>query len=235
MAAYGQKPMVVEEVHDESRRELPEPFRRRRPDGGAHRNKIALDELPAVPVAVQVLAQLQIVVLAPQQFERLAVKPKHIQKHAVERRPHQITTLGEKPVERTALVFQPGPVATHAEAHVAVARPDPKDLQHLDKVRIRAIVKDHEARVGGIRVAERLERDRVRVPARIPVGLEYVDFVLVGKESGGEEAADAGADDRDSHDVFLGKSTQHRTVSLSPIVELLPEPRPRADQPRTGN
>jgi len=79
----------------------------------------------------------------------------------------------------------------------------------LDEVWIRAVVKDHESRVGGIPVAERLERDRVRVPARILVGLEYVDFVLVGEEAGGEQAADAGADDPDSHDVFLGKPTQH--------------------------
>ncbi len=196
---------------------------------------LVLDELPAVPVAVQVLAQLQIVVLAPQQFERLAVEANYFKEHAVEGRAHQIAALGEKPVQGAALVLQSCLVAAHAEAHLAVVRPDAKDLQHLNEVWIRTIVEDHESRVGGIPVAERLERDRVRVPARILVGLEYVDFVLVGKKARRKQAADAGADNRDLHDVLLGKPTQHRTISLSPIVELQPELRPRADPPRTGN
>ena len=78
--------MIIEEVDNESRRELPKPLRRCRPDGRPHGNQIVLNELPAVAVAVQVLAQLQIVVFALQQFERLAVEAKHIKEHAVERR-----------------------------------------------------------------------------------------------------------------------------------------------------
>ena len=78
-----------------------------------------------------------------------------------------------------------------------------QQLQHADEVGIRAIVEDHEARVGGILAPERLERDRVRVPARIVVGLEYVDVVIGGEQAGREQPADARTNDCDSHALLL--------------------------------
>ena len=204
--------MIVEEVDDESRRELPKPLGRRRPDGRTHGNQIVLDELPAVPVAVQVLAQLQIVVLALQQFERLAVEAKHVQEHAVERRPQKIAALGEQAVQGTALIFQAGLVAAHAEAHVAIPRRNVQHLEHADEVGIGPIVEDHEARIGGILASKRLERNRVRVSARVVVGLENVDVVVGGEQTGRKQPANARTNDRDFHVI----STEEKPVEAGP-------------------
>ena len=181
VATHGQEAVIIEEVDDELRRELPKPLGRCRPDGRPHGNQIVIDELPAVAVPVQVLAQLQIVVLALQQFERLAVESNHVKEHSVKRRTQEISALGEQSVQGTALVFQPGLVAAHAEAHIAIPRRDVQLLEQADEVRIGSIVEDHEARIGGVLAPERLERDGVRVPAHVVVGLENVDVVVGGK------------------------------------------------------
>jgi hypothetical protein len=64
MIAHGQKPVIVEEPDDESCRKCAESFRWGRPDRRTHGDKIVLDELSAVPVAIQVLAQFQAIVFA---------------------------------------------------------------------------------------------------------------------------------------------------------------------------
>lgn len=90
-------------------------------------------------------------------------------------------------------------VAADAEAHIAVACGDFEHPQQGEEIGIRAVVADHETRVGRVLTPERSERHRVRVPARVAIGLEHVNIVIGDEEAGSHQAADPGTDDGNLH------------------------------------
>ena len=124
------------------------------------------------------------------------------------------------------MVFQSGLVASHTEAHIAIPRRDVQRLEQADEVGIGSIVEDHEARVGGVLAAERLERDGVRVPARIVIGLENVDIVVGGEEPGRKQPADARTNDRDSHVTFRQITLRHYPCLIQPLQVMFCMPVP---------
>ncbi len=109
--------------------------------------------------------------------------------------------MGKQPAERTTLILEPAIGAADAVAHVTVACGHTQQAQHLNEIRIGALVEDYEARVDGVMPAEDLESDRVRMAARIVVGLEDMYVVVIREQAGREQPADTGSDNGNLHGI----------------------------------
>ena len=91
--------VVLEEAHQEPGRHVEDGNGLRRPDGGNHRNEVVLPERIAIPAFPEVITDSERIALPHDLPHCVAVEAHDIRDHAIERRSHQVSTLGEDTVQ----------------------------------------------------------------------------------------------------------------------------------------
>ena len=160
-----------------------------------------LDELLRIAALAQVGTERQRFVARPDQRLRAGIETQDVGDHPQEGRAQQVPALREQRVDRRAVVLEAGTLAAQAEAHVRRLPGDAEFLEHRDEVRVRPVVENDEAGVHRPGAARELDIHRVGVAAGIVVRLEDRHVVVARKAPRRMKAGDAGADDRDPHDV----------------------------------
>ena len=202
--------MVVEELGQEARREAPALCWIGRPHGRHLRADQALDERVREALLLEPCPERDVVARLLQQFASSPVEPRQVGHHPVKPRRHQVGTLCEQPVGRSAGVLEVARCIADAEAHRRRLRPHSQLPQQPLEAGVVAVVEDDEAGVDRERLIGRVDPDGVGVPAGIVSRLEHSDLMPAMKEVCDHEARYAGSYDRDLHPSIraqLGKVT----------------------------
>ena len=206
--AEAEHPVVGEELDQEARGEAPHLARVGRPHRRGLGHDQAVDERARVPPLLQEVPERGAVAVGRQQRPRLSLEAQQVGDHAVEPRRREVRALGEQPVRRGARVLEVPAFVGDREAHVRGLAVDPEAVEQPLEARVVAVVEDDEAGVDPVRLVRRVDPHRVRVPARVGVGLEDGHLVLGREQVRGDQPGHAGADDGDPHDC--GASTRRR-------------------------
>ena len=89
----------------------------------------------------------------------------------------------------------------HAERHRRGHRLDAELAEQTSQVRIRDLVEHHESGVDWHRASVLIDRDRVRVPARVLVAVEQGHVEVAMQEVPASKSGDAGSNDGDGRHV----------------------------------
>ncbi len=191
--------MVLEELCQEARREVPALVGVRRPHRGDLRHDQALDELARETVVLQPLSEARVVLAFFDQGPRMPVEAREVGDHAVKPGRDQMRALGEQAVGGGARVLEVPADIAHAEAHARRLPGDAEVLQQPLEVRVVAVIEDDETGVHVQRLVCSVDPHGVGVAAGVLARLEDRDLVMLVEQIGDHQTGDACADDCDPH------------------------------------
>jgi hypothetical protein len=186
-AAEAEHPVVVEELGQEAGGEAPHLRGIGRPHGRRLGDDQAIDEGGRIAAVLEPAAQRRVLARGEQPAGVL-VEAHEVGDHAVEPGRDQVCALGEQAVGRRAVVLEVATLVGHREGHARGLRRDLDPLEQALEAGVVAVVEDDEARVHVVDAGLGLDRDGVRVAARVRAGLEHRDLVGAMQEMGGDEA-----------------------------------------------
>ena len=209
--AQPKQAMVGHEDCDMGDGQLAGAGQRHRPQGGAHRQQVVVDERAGIAALVQELAQGARVFGGD--LRRVAVEAADAAQHRQERRADQVAAVAEQRAQPRGAVLDDGavlPVAPHGERHVGGPGGHSQLVQPRREQRIVGPVEDDETRVHRVAASVRHQVVGIGVAAEARLGLEQADLRELLQGVGRSHARDT-----PTHDGYPHRPPSPETVFRS--------------------